>query len=222
MERKRCKVVMLKAKGNSHIWNNVSWNNHKIVDDMLVYNPKETRELANLKGVQIIPRHLYIVSDDEIKEGDWVYNEKNPTYGKVFQCVVDNETGIYKGPSGFKKIIATTDKSLLRDKDKVDYFKEYVPIGDMYLPSPSADFIKKYCEAGGIDEVDVEYEYKTEVHTGEYVLKVDSHNTITTIHPVKDNWTREEVEALIRKYQDTFGIMGGDSSFVTSWIKENM
>ncbi len=85
-------------------------------------------------------QHLYILSDDEIKEGDWIV-----CLDEIDTSIMnwDIELAVFQFNGGNctsdKKIIATTDKSL-------------------GLPRPSNEFIKKYCELGGIDEILVEYE----------------------------------------------------------------
>ena len=87
------------------------------------------------------PQHLYITSDDEIKEGDWCIDSNGSIYqhkkGKSF-------THYFQG----KKIIATTDSSLRvskfshysQDLMKVAVYKDYI------LPQPSQQFIEKYIE----------------------------------------------------------------------------
>ena len=145
--------------------------------------------------------HLYFTTDEEIKEGDWyLYN------GGVHKCphsMMGNEN---------PKIVASTDPKLIAEG----------------VAQPSQDFIKAYCEQGGIDEVDVEYEYvrkgircmkfdiseqdsKCEsicnycfqargVATGNK-LKVDPiHNTITTHRIVEKKYSIDDIEAYCDKY----------------------
>src|SRR5690606_13273419 len=81
------------------------------------------------QGNNYQPQHLYIISNEEIKDGDWFYS---PKVNKILRNLFN------KFEQGDKKIIATTDSSL-------------------GLPTPSNSFIKKYCELGGIDEILVEY-----------------------------------------------------------------
>ena len=143
--------------------------------------------------------HLYFTTDVDIKKGDWVFDSIS---NKVIQLKNSNPL---KFPC--KKIIATTDPKL------IVFTKLQSDLGDVNmqkaqrLPQPSKAFIEKFCKVGGIDEVEVEYEKFScprdvgvcyEKCQGNCLkLKVDSHNTIT-IHPVKDSWSREEVEELKR------------------------
>lgn len=158
-------------------------------------------------------QHLYILSDEEIKEGDWCYGMDG-----IFQ---------YKGKINLpdielpKKIIATTNKSIILP----DRFPSFI-----YLPQPSQSFIEKFVEeynkGNVITEVMVEYEWgKTgkkvrEVEVFDDVLKINPDNTINISMP-KDSWSREEVIELIQKYSKE---CTGWSWFETDekWIEENL
>lgn len=124
-----------------------------------------------------IPQHLYFTTDEEIKEGDWYIDDCN----LIRQAVTSDKDYWDRRPT-YKKIVATTDKSL-------------------GLPEPSQAFIQKYCELGGIDEVDIELKSSDlDYFFGD--LKVDPiHNTVT-IHSIKDSWSREEMFQLMDNYQN--------------------
>lgn len=147
-------------------------------------------ELDKGEGIKLVyqPQHLYMLSDEKIKEGDYIYTEI-PLPGKP-ESSVSRCTNIKTfNPEGWKKIIATTDESL-------------------GLPKPSDSFINKHIEeynkGNQITNVLVEYENKW--NGKEYVdeqdaygydkfklqLKVDSDNTVT-IKKLKDSYSREEV-----------------------------
>jgi hypothetical protein len=66
--------------------------------------------LPNIKGNDVKFQHIYITSDEEIKDGDWVYLQG---LNKVIQCVniID---GLLKAQNA-KKIILTTDQDLIAD-----------------------------------------------------------------------------------------------------------
>lgn len=105
----------------------------------------------------ISPQHLYFLSDEEIKEGDWCYDTKN---NRIFIA-----KSSYEGMQYIKKIIATTDRLVIGQKELAfpceenDFFGEYE---DIYLPQPSQQFIEKYIEEYNkgniITEVKVHYE----------------------------------------------------------------
>lgn len=164
---------------------------------------------------------LYIISDDEIKEGDWIMrNETNVI-----------EKALFDGASLsilWKKIIASTDPSL-------------------DLPQPSQEFIEyyisEYNKGNIINDVQVEYkqiklfiepqnlmQYRSQPaifqhpHTTDpediWGLKVSSDNTIH-IKTVKEIYTRDEVVALIHKFQNTYTYASNEIG-VNLWIKENL
>ncbi len=160
------------------------------------------KEIIHSKALR--PIHLYFISDEEIKEGDWYYDSIEK---KVFHVYKKRTADlIAKSKTGRKKIIATTDTTLgLEEVGKAGYsVDEFHP----ELSQPSQAFIEEWCK-NPVDEVDVEYETVNINHDTEFAHnyvtqpKVDSHNTIT-IHPIKDSWNREEVEQLCLKAFTTF------------------
>lgn len=209
----KCKVVMLptsEAK-TSHIGYDLSGK-------LLTYYPGKARYLDS-------PQYLYIVSNDKIQPNDWCL--LFDSLGHIFSSI----PGQYKPRlghvlnDGLRKIIASTDPKL-------------------ELPRPSDAFIKKYCEAQGIDEVLVEYEEVTHIISpygdshehnaalaalkpsniigSEIKLKVAKDNTIT-IKPVKNSWTRDEMETLLHQmYSDCTTEETYDGSHFDYWIKKNL
>ena len=109
--------------------------------------------------------NLYIISDDEIKLFDWVYNNKE----NIVEQITSKTQLIFvleenKENQTFKKIIATTDASLYREESCTGYTetrsrkkKKKKP-----LPRPSKQFIEKYIEeynkSNVITDVLVEHE----------------------------------------------------------------
>ena len=180
------------------------------------YDNLKTLSLAqgNHKGTEntIIPQHLYIVSNEEIKEGDWYVIVQDSKKGyQVATKPASKEEVSLQNKFNCKKIIATTDLSLnkypLNTTDK--NFKDFIT-----LPKPSDSFIKNYIEeynkGNVITKVLVEYEeYRsmlgldiddnTKINYSEpwYELKVDSNNTITIKRLELELYTREEVKILI-------------------------
>ena len=136
-------------------------------------------------------QHLYIISDDEIKENNTHFY--NPHSGQLH--ISGNHTDyIAINKNGCKKIIATTDVSL-------------------GLPQPSKQFIQKYIEEYNKDNKDniitdvlIEYELiSNEEYFGNTInpdddvpyfderLKINSKDNTITIKKVKDSYSREEV-----------------------------
>jgi hypothetical protein len=194
---KECQVVIIPTKEKSKLYID---SHNKPCRSFIYY---EQGVLAGCTN-----QHLYIVSDDQIKEGDW-YLVNNIRVQEVRKAT-EHSKGIKS------KIIATTDKSLTVTEFTL------MGIGKNWkqkpLPEPSKEFIQKYCKAGGIDKVMVEYDSKIKCYKcgkteanciatssncvgyyeETYQLKVSKDNTIT-IKPVKDSWNREEVEELCRR-----------------------
>lgn len=206
---KKCKVVMLPTEKVTQIYIARTGG--------LGYYNKPTTYTVPGQG-----QHLYILSDEEIKEGDWTYSFQLAIFKNAFGplgSVIGSDKFI-KEELGAKKVIASTDSSL-------------------ELPRPSDSFIKKYCELGGIDEVRIEYE-DVEVYTRDiprhllspddrdiiHKVKVAPDNTIT-IKKIKDNWNRTEVLDLIESFVlSTHHIPLNKhperDDAINKWIKENL
>ena len=96
------------------------------------------------------PHNIYITSDEEIKEGDWVYNIVSKTKFKATKELIDliNDPNVTLTTN--KKIILTTDQDLIRDGvqaiddeflkwfvknpscENIEVKKEYItPLGDI-------------------------------------------------------------------------------------------
>ena len=132
------------------------------------------------------PQNLYFLSDEEIKEGDWVYLN-NGIGNYIFSVSNKNINAIMTNPTS-KKIIATTDESLsierwiqTNKKSKsynIQQNVETTKLVNILLPRPSNEFLKKYCELGGIDKVLVEYN-----EGNEYLAGIVGNNEIWNTYP---------------------------------------
>ena len=205
MSFKKVKVVMLstnkKAKFNDLVI-------HPIDGLLVQFKHQNCTEVA---------QNLYFLSDEEIKEGDWMFHnlDKKPIQWN------EEETETNPSVCGYKKIIATTDKSL---KQEIFGLGETAMCS---LPQPSTSFIEKFVEeynkGNVITEVMVEYErvFKhNEFMEREFFdsLKINSKDNTITIRKVKDNWNREEVLQLLRI---AFFRNGGTKTDFDKFIKEN-
>lgn len=149
------------------------------------------------KDLIFYQQHLYIISDDEIKEGDWKYDTK-------LNIIIQHGSYV----DGCKKIIATTDTSL-----RVPYNN-----GDMndliILPQPSQQFIEKFIEKHNkgniITDILVEYEdiiynpeKDREYQSNDRIniedcdkkvqLKINPKDNTITIKKLKEAYTKEEL-----------------------------
>jgi hypothetical protein len=186
---------------------------------------------ANIYHTNLNPCFLHFTTDEEPKEGEWVI-----VNGGLNRIGVDKYQTNVNYSIKPRKIVSSTDKSLIAKKEIIGKDDLGYLFNNIHLSQPSEAFIKKYVEVGGIDEVDIEYErvYEDQLEGGEFILrptippeygiKVDSHNTIT-IHPIKDSWNLEEVTELI--YNVAGYILkhssGTDVSMdIKEWIKLNI
>lgn len=233
---KRAQVIMLPAK-KSKLY--IS-SNKKLYLAYKDYNGKE------LSGCTL--HHLYTISDDEIKEGDWcIEGNKHPNLFQVKEF--NSVTGIVREINGkpyildaCRKIIATTDTSL---KEIIKNHNDFDSV--FSYPQPSQQFIEKYIKSYNkgevIADVLVEYEEKSnediqrelgifghdegllESEYNEYIktnsidkLRVNPKDNTITIKKLKDSWNREEVRGLLIKFHNEFP----ERYNLEQWIKENL
>jgi hypothetical protein len=150
---------------------------------------------------------LYIISDDEIKKGDWfIFADAPKEVGNFPNYKIIQATTNHKAV-GCKKIIATTNNSLIIQYNITD--------DDIKIPQIPKSFIEyyitEYNKGNVIDKVMVEYQdafklsegeafLDTNYHTISKQLVINSDNTIN-IKSVKDSWTKEEIVKLINKLE---------------------
>lgn len=145
-------------------------------------------------------QHLYLISDDKIKENDWYYYEVDK---KIHQCKsLDKIDSIW-----CKKVIASTDSELHGETYVGSRRAKHLV--KTLLPTFSEDFIKAYVKANGIDEGMVEYEKgipnnlpedtggKTISFTAIDKLKLRDDNTVI-ISEAKTTYSKKEVEKLCK------------------------
>ena len=207
--KKQVKVVMLPTEKATRI---------EKVTDILRYSTYLIK--SNALGIF---QNLYFLSDDKIKEGDWYIDRlgivqqcesirDNPLTGPQSSIGSVGGKGFdkwstqyqnrdYKDLDNCFKILATTDESLSLictcgaiKKVPTGLYIECGKFINTPIPRPSNEFIKKYCEVGGIDEVLVEYKceyedcnmfgcHKYEGCSKMQLLKVAPDNTIS-IYPI--------------------------------------
>ncbi len=107
------------------------------------YKPKAYYTQAYLKAANTKSYHLYILSDGEIKKGDWVITPSDFTPHKIQKVIKTKMNGdimtmnVLHHKEEFSKIIATTNPSL-------------------NLPSIPKSFIESFSKEP-VDEVELEY-----------------------------------------------------------------
>jgi hypothetical protein len=167
-------------------------------------------------------QHLYILSDEEIKEGDLKFD----TFHKEI-CEVKSLNSVSKYD---KKIISTTDKSLsIESKLPLSEGRTFIKLPQ--IPQSFIEyFVEQYNKGNVIGKVLVEYidngeedwigdDYHGEPFWNEKIeLKINPDNTINT-YIIKDVFTRQELEHFFkwmkdrRVYLDTNGCIEYKISF---------
>jgi hypothetical protein len=229
---KRAKVIMLPT----NVLSNISLSNKT---NNLVYNKDKHDTLSMFTN-----QHLYIISDDKPKIGDYylveLYDNQIQSKGwylKQCESIDDvwvNNKGIEatRHINNCKKVIATTNTSLTPLFCKTD---------SKNIPQLSKQFIKKYIECYNKDEIItdvlVEYEAKRiynnpDIRKADFnyqdILKVNPKDNTITIKKVKDSWNREEVVSIInkivtgRKCKQEFMCYSPIILDINKWIEENL
>jgi hypothetical protein len=226
MTLKRTQVIMLPTNEKAQLWLDNFGSG--------LYHTSTT-------ATGVIYQHLYFLSDEEIKEGDWCYIPFSNEVLKVGKGAYEVSLKTLEENKNAKKIIATTDSSLVHPnccvaKEDITKMNEGCRERNRcLLPQPSQDFIKvfveEYNKGNVIEWVDVEYEeiYQTYFENDKFhknptklQLKVNSKNEIT-IRKIKDSWNRDEVIELIKKFDTDSEIGHFNGPFTRNkWISENL
>ena len=212
-----CSLVMLATDEES----NIEKYEGSLYDEYLVLDriPSKGRGNGVFKN-----QHLYILSDEVINKGELYYllPEK-----QIKQA--QKNLPVHRD---WKKIIATTDKSLkVSIKGITTPEGVYVSTHDRILPQIPQSFIEHYIEqyndGNVIDKVLVEYllnetgNYREFDSTPElkHKLKINSDNTINILTQ-KDSWNRDEVVELIWEYKNAVN----KDKFINTdeWISKNL
>lgn len=232
---KKCKVVMLPTNEKA-TFNFGDMIKHITNEKLIIsgFKSKENNPFDSLWNAQ----HLYIISDDEFKEDEWVY--LNGKAMKATSKLVEAQSNFSR--RDWKKIIATTDNSLLQHVGNDIRGREYDT--QYQLPKPSQQFIQKYVEEYNkgniIIDVLVEYvdngeeDWIGDDYTGEPFWnekiepKINSKDNTITIKKLKESYTRQEVIELC-KHAWQVGFNEGnydetEPSYQNSddWIEENL
>lgn len=156
-----------------------------------------------------IAQHLYLVSEQEIKEGDWYIDLKNPE--RAWKYYRNDEPWYVEeeGQKNIRKIIATTDKSLS-------------------LPLIPDSFIERWVRwQGDIDKVRLKMENPFENLSPEkppvWQLALDK-NDFVIIFPIEDKtYSRDEVKEIRKEYNKyLIGILNKEVSLpFDEWFDKN-
>ena len=197
-----------------------------------------------------IANHLYILSNDEIKYGDWFIeldlNGKRSSYSnKPYLCDIGNTGGFiltkndgnFPFPENCRKIIATTDSSLVINNGTFDDGTgTQLPLLNTFLPQIPKSFIEKYItehnKGNVISKVLVEVENDYEEPQGDYFrIKLSQNNEISILTEQKQVFSREEVVDMLLTYKCDLLVelnrcrKSGESfqkQFTDNWIQQNL
>lgn len=163
--------------------------------------------------------HLYIISDDEIKEGDWYINTAQLP-NKVLQHSKEGVEFAKRHNMILSKIVATTDKSLFKDKENIGGYKQTIPqIPESFIQA----YIKAYNEGKPITEVDLEMEiiettglnlHRNGYNINQFKIKTRPDNTV--IVRESKMYSRDEVIRLLEKSQNATGNISW-----SDWLDKN-
>lgn len=165
-------------------------------------------------------QHLYILSDEDIVEGDWLIHY--PT-----KLIIQDTTGDNNW-MGSKKVIATTDTFLTspatlqfgnmemvdinedgshyhyKGETELSLSRKELIAKSVLLPLVPQSFVEDYAKAGGIDEVELLYTKTEQIHidtqtvVGHHVeLKINKNGTVVIVKPREKRYSKEEVHTLV-------------------------
>ena len=105
-----------------------------------------------IRGGRLNNQHIYITSDEEIKEGDWCieFTPNNEKITELFKCNEEQVLNISTGTDyKYKKIILTTDQDLIKDgvQEIDDEFLEW------FVKNPSCEFVMTIPDVIGLRDV---------------------------------------------------------------------
>ena len=214
--KKKCQIIMLSTNEKAISSEFTIGKRIKTTEktpDKLVYG-------CALSDIIFQRQHLYILSDEKIKVGDWVlvqcseievtHIRKVTGYDKE-QLLFDNNNHIYMDYC--TKIIATTDKTLGLAEISKEFIETYILSYNMGSMNTITEIMVEYEEI-------ISYSLKKVDH---YKLKIDENNCIS-IKAVKTNYSKEEVKSLLHNlagemYKQDI-IFNPDST--EKWIEKNL
>jgi hypothetical protein len=125
-----------------------------------------------------INQHLYILSNEEIKEGDWAYDK---VLNIIFQTDKYTDLKYVNQTDNVKKIIATTDSSLTKEMYCVSSGKYQEPLPQ--IPQQFIEYyISEYNRGNVINKVLVEVDLSiNDIHCDNWVIKLNQNNEISIL-----------------------------------------
>lgn len=210
MERKRANIILLPTTEESLILRN-TYKYTPAHGNPLVFNEGQIKNYEE-RGYESIK--MYVTSKTDIIRGG---DEFLDSLTNKIHVAGDRPVTM----KCFHKVIASSEFTLLmlaKPKKKFSSQMERQPL-------VSINFIKEFCEMGGVDEVDVMYETNNINHDLDLPIKyqtavaTNSKNEIT-IKLIRESWNREEMENLTYSAMKAKGYTSVQEH--RDWCKENL
>lgn len=182
--QKEIQVIMLPTDSFSVLYK---------TDKLYYYTTPKENGIGNCQN-----QHLYFISDDSIKEGDWCIDQMA---GEIFKMGKQADVANRFHHGNNKKIIATSNPELWT-KTKIENTEGHFL--NKPLPKISSSFIEEYVnKQGKTDKVMLEYEgetrwdNKTYIDNPVYIPKLTSNGEVIVVpSDEKKMYTRDEVKVI--------------------------
>jgi len=228
MKQKK-KIIMLPSEGLGRIYKDPHGHLYEVDGKDEIYGDREHEVLKDLHSAT--PQHLYILSDEEIKVGDWHVSDNHVVLqaNKLLMGLVYAEGDHGRQTRHCKKIIATTDAELHYNKiveEDMHMYKESLPQIPQHIIEA---YVKK-----PFDEVEVEYERQTNKGEWKDVLlpsewgdsnptrpKLNKDGTLAVSLVEEKMYSREEVGRKIKEFVMEYAYEW-NADDIEEWIKDNL
>lgn len=243
---KKCKVIMLSADVKSDT--PLGFQTHGCGQDLVIGKTSRKGYGQGDSFNPYYPQHLYILSDDEIKENNWCIEQET---NSLFQAQEFTTSGLVRSKKNTyilkdcKKVIATTDTSLLICNGVIREGESCNKNNNCKYPNCKIPkipkefiyhFIEEYNKSNIVTDVMVEYETKQHFELDktkrkdplngvwyENSLKINPKDNTITILKVKNSWSRDEVLHLLNElWFNKDNIKRRYSEDFDKWISENL
>ncbi len=182
-----------------------------LIDEVMRDEKLKLYDEIQEESINFTPQHLYLLSDEEIKKGDYVLHVFNNNIGIAKNDITENKLM-------FRKLIATTDKSLAINADKNNQYQ---------LPQIPESFVKAYVEANGtIENVELEIFNPAGGMMGK--IKLTNNNEVIIIEEKERIYSRNDLfKAYIHSFANSEGKIEQDLIDILidrfdEWTKEKL
>ena len=202
--KKKCKVVALATNDNKNfalVKRDFDW----------VVHEKDGSTDVKTWGHEMY--HLYIISDDEIKVGDWYFSTE--PYQSIEQATTKRLVKICNEETGKSifKVIASTDPSLNLPAIPDWFIKEYA---EKQTSEVMVDFLEMLCNGKIEDGVCIKCGVEDKQKFDNFCWELSGEKQLK-LYPVKKTWTRDEIEFVLSHIYPEYNKTSG-----YDWVKQVM